>query len=357
MTVPTVAVSQIKYGERLGDNVTTKMGNTLFHKGRVIQERELEILRAFLISSVYIESKNSDEVEQESEGPKVKEVEAVHPFYVEYQNMVKLLKRVFLLANGGQQLPILEIRTGLETLIRHIDAYKVLTFTPKNRNLHEYIHHKSILVSLTSYSLARWAGLPQKDLLQIAMAGLLHDIGTSKVDRALLEKKTPLNASEMDEIKQHTLIGYQILKNMSGINEGVKLTALQHHEREDGSGYPLGVKSDKIHVYAKIVAIADIYNAMTNERYYKAALSPYVVLEQLLNESFGKVDPTLVQVFMNKSTQISNGTLVKLSDNRVGEIVFSDRSHPTRPWVNVNGTIVNLTVERNLFIQDVISTI
>jgi putative nucleotidyltransferase with HDIG domain len=357
MTVPTVAVSQLKSGERLGDNVTTKMGNTLFHKGKVIQERELEILKAFLISSVFIESKNGNEVEQASEEPKEKEVETVHPFYLEYQNMVKLLKRVFLLANGGQQLPILEIRTGLEALIRHIDAYKVLTFTPKNRSIHEYIYHKSILVSLTSYSLARWAGLPQKDLVQIALAGLLHDIGTSKVDRLLLEKKVPLTAVEMDEVKQHTLIGYQILKNVSGINEGVKLTALQHHEREDGSGYPLGVKSDKIHMYAKIVAVADIYNAMTNERYYKAALSPYVVLEQLLSESFGKVDPTLVQVFMNKSTQISNGTLVKLSDNRVGEIVFSDRSHPTRPWVNVNGTIINLTVERNLFIQDVIGHI
>lgn len=357
MTVPTVAVSQLKYGERLGDIVITKMGNTLFQKGKVIQERELEILKAFLIPSVYIEAKNTNELEQENEEPKPKEAESIHPFYLEYQKMVKLLKRVFLLANGGQQLPILEIRTGIETLISHIDAYKVLTFVPKNRNLHEYIYHKSILVSLTAYSLARWAGLPQKDLVQIALAGLLHDIGTSKVDVALLEKKSRLTAEEMDEIKQHTLIGYQILKNMSGINEGVKLTALQHHEREDGSGYPMGVKSDKIHMYAKIVAIADIYNAMTNERYYKPALSPYMVLEQLLTESFGKVDPTLVQVFMNKSTQISNGTLVKLSDNRVGEIIFSDRSHPTRPWVNVNGTIVNLTVERNLFIQDVISNI
>ncbi|WP_310500096.1 HD-GYP domain-containing protein [Paenibacillus qinlingensis] len=355
--MPTVAVSQLKYGERLGDNVITKMGNTLFLKGKVIQERELEILKAFLIPSVYIEAKNSNEVEQVAEDTKVKEVETVHPFYVEYHNMVKLLKRVFLLANGGQQLPILEIRTGLESLIRHIDAYKVLTFAPKNRNLHEYIYHKSILVSLTSYSLAKWVGLPQKDLFQIALAGLLHDIGNSKVDSTLLEKKNKLTAAEMDEIKQHTLIGYQILKNISGINEGVKLTALQHHEREDGSGYPLGLKSDKIHIYAKIVAIADIFNSMTNDRYYKAALSPYVALEQLLTESFGKVDPTFVQIFMNKSTQISNGTLVKLSDNRVGEIVFSDRSHPTRPWVNVNGTIINLTVERNLFIQDVIGHI
>ncbi|WNR44598.1 HD-GYP domain-containing protein [Paenibacillus roseipurpureus] len=355
--MPTVAVSQLKSGEKLGENVITKLGNILLNKGKVIQERELEILKAFLIPSVQIESKNGSEADKAMEEVKPKETETVHPFYMEYSNMIKLLKRVFLLANGGQPLPILEIRTGLEALIRHIDAYKVLTFTPKNRTLHDYIYHKSILVSLTSYSLAVWAGLPQKDLVQIALAGLLHDIGTSKVDRTLLEKKSPLSPVEMDEIKQHTLIGYQILKNMSGINEGVKLTALQHHEREDGSGYPLGVKSDKIHLYAKIVAIADIYNAMTNERYYKPAHSPYVVLEQLLTESFGKLDPTLVQVFMNKSTQISNGTLVKLSDNRVGEIIFSDRSHPTRPWVNVNGTIVNLTVERNLFIQDVIGHI
>ncbi|BFT68566.1 HD-GYP domain-containing protein [Paenibacillus sp. P36] len=355
--MPTVAVSQLKYGEKLGDNVTTKLGNVLFNKGKILNERDLEILKAFFIASVYIESKNGIEPEGAIEDVKVKEVASVPPFYIEYQNMLKLLKRVFLLANGGQPLPILDIRNGLEALIQHIDTYKVLTFTPKNRSLQDYIYHKSIMVSLTSYCLARWHGLPQKDLMQIALAGLLHDIGISKVDSTILEKKGRLMESEMEEIKQHTLIGYQILKNISGINEGVKLTAVQHHEREDGSGYPLGVKGDKLHIYAKIVAIADIYNAMTNERHHKTAMSPYLVLEQLFTESFGKVDPTLVQVFINKSTQISNGTLVRLSDNRVGEIIFSDRSQPTRPWVNVNGTIVNLTIERSLFIQEVIGQV
>ncbi|RTE06703.1 HD-GYP domain-containing protein [Paenibacillus whitsoniae] len=353
--MPTVAVSQIKLGEKLGDDVLTKLGNVLFYKGKILQQRELEILKAFLIPSVNIESKQASEPEPAVIETKTKETVTEPPFHTEYQNMVKLLKRVFQLADGGQPLPIMDIRKGIEALLQHIDSYKVLTFTPKNRNLHEYIYHKSILVSLTSYSLARWSGLPQKDLVQIALAGLLHDIGTCKVDRAILEKKGALTAAESEEMKHHTLLGYQILKNVSGINEGVKLTAIQHHEREDGSGYPLGVKGDKIHVYAKIVAIADIYNAMTNERSYKSALSPYVVLEQLFNESFGKVDPAFVQVFMNKATQISTGTLVKLSDNRVGEIIFSDRSHPTRPWVNVNGTIVNLTLERQLYIQDVIN--
>jgi HD-GYP domain-containing protein (c-di-GMP phosphodiesterase class II) len=77
----------------------------------------------------------------------------------------------------------------------------------------------------------------------------------------------------------------------------------------------------------------------------------------LFTESFGKLDPSMVQVFINKSTQFGHGTLVKLSDNRVGEIVFSDRSNPTRPWVNVNGSIVNLATERSLFIKDVIGSI
>lgn len=355
--MPTVAVTQLKDGEKLGDNVVTKLGNTLFYKGKVLTEKDIEILKAFLIQSVWIEPLAGAEPEPVAEEGKPVESSTAHPFYIEYQNMLALLRRVFHLVSGGQTIPILDIRTRLEALIQHIDAYKVLTFAPKTPNLQDYLYHKSIMVSLTSYSLAKWHGLPQKELMQVALAGLLHDIGNAKIDYSILEKRQALSRSEMDEIKQHTLIGYNVLKNMTAINEGVKLSALQHHEREDGSGYPLGVKGDKIHIYAKIVAIADIFHAMTNDRFYKIALSPYLVLEQLFTESFGKVDPTLVQVFINKSTQISNGTLVKLSDNRVGEIVFSDRAHPTRPWVSINGTIVNLATERSLFIQDVLGAI
>jgi HD-GYP domain-containing protein (c-di-GMP phosphodiesterase class II) len=349
-----VAVAQLKYGEKLSDHVITKLGNILFNKGKVISERDIEILKAFLIQVVPIEGKDLEK--DEAEDLKLKEDTAiVHPFYLEYHNMIGLLKRVYKLASGGQSLPILDIRTRMEALIQHIDYYNVLTFTPRNSNIGDYIYHKSIMVSLTAYSLAKWANYQQKDLMQIALAGLLHDIGNAKVDPTILEKKTKLSPNELEEIKQHAVLGYAILKNVPALNEGAKLCSLQHHEREDGSGYPLAVKGDKIHTYAKVIMIADIYHAMTNDRSYKTAVSPYLVLEQLFTESFGKVDPTLVQIFINKSTQFANGTLVKLSDNRVGEIVFSDRAHPTRPWVNVNGTIVNLAMERSLFINDVIS--
>jgi HD-GYP domain-containing protein (c-di-GMP phosphodiesterase class II) len=354
MLVAVISVSQLMYGEKLSEPVRTKHGNILFPKGRVITERDIEILRAFLVQSVSIESKFADKFETPEQNKSAEDYASTNLFYKEYERTLALLKHVFNLANANQSLPLMEMRTRLQTLISNIDQYNVLTFSAKNWALDDFIYHNSIMVSLTSYLLAKWHGLPEKDLMPIALAGLLHDIGNVKVDRDLLGKQDKLTAKEIEEIRKHSVLGYNILKNVPALNEGVKLCALQHHEREDGSGYPLGVKSDKIHIYAKVVAIADVFHAMTNHRHYKSAISPYLVLEELYKDSFGKLEPAMVQTFINKVTSFHNGTLVKLSDNRIGEIVFSDRSNPTRPWVNVNGSIVNLSVERNLYIQDVI---
>jgi HD-GYP domain-containing protein (c-di-GMP phosphodiesterase class II) len=349
----TVSVSQLKTGEKINDNVLTKLGNVLFTKGKVVTEKDIEVLKAFLIPTISIESKGS---EQESVNDTIIEEttnNSVLPFYEQYDKMLTLLKRVFT-SVGGQNFPILEVRTQLEALIQHIDQYQILTFSPRMFQLNDFLFHNSIMVSLTAYTLAKWHGLASKDLMPIAISGLLHDIGNAKVDPGLLYKPNQYTADEREEMKQHTVIGYNLLKNVAAINEGVKLTAIQHHEREDGSGYPLGIKGDNIHLYSKVIAITDIFHAMTSNRYHKKGSSPYLVLDQLFTESFGKLDPAMVQTFIQKVTQFHNGVLVKLNDKRIGEIVFTDRANPTRPWVNVNGQIINLTIERNLYIQDVI---
>lgn len=347
-----VSVSHLKYGEKLIEPVVTRFGNILFHKGKIVSERDIEILRAFLIQQVIIESKVADK-EDSSEELKPFE-EMLNPFISEYEKMLTMLKQVFKFANASQPIPMMDVRNRLQSLIKHIDFYNVLTFSAKNWHLSDFVYHNSIMVGLTSYLLAKWHGLPEKDLMQIALAGLLHDVGTMKIDPALLEKRGKLTAAEIEEVRKHTVLGYNMLKNVPALNEGVKLCALQHHEREDGSGYPLGVKGDKIHLYAKVVAVADIFHAMSNPRFYKNAISPYLVLEELQKDAFGKIDPLFVQTLINKVTTFQNGTVVKLSDNRVGEIVFADRANPIRPWVNVNGTIVNLAQQRSLYIQDVI---
>jgi HD-GYP domain-containing protein (c-di-GMP phosphodiesterase class II) len=353
MAVISVPVSQLKNGDQIFENVTTKKGNLLMEKGRLVTQREIDILSAFFVAYVSIESveTSDDNIPQQQEEANRQEI----PIFQKYDSLFKLMRKVFLDARNGQTPPVLEIRTQLETLLQYIDQYNILTFSPKNIRQNEYLLHHSIMVSLTSYQLAKWHNFQQKDWIPIALAGLLHDIGNVKIDSAILDRASKLTPEDLEEVKKHTLLGYQIIKNMPAINEGVKLSALQHHEREDGSGYPLGLMGDKIHIYSKILAIADIYHAMTNERQYRKVTSPYLVLEDLYKESFGKLDPALVQTFINKVTSLQNGTLVRLSDNRLGEIVFSDRSYPTRPWINVNGVIVNLMIERSLFIKEVIA--
>lgn len=353
-TMVTVSISQLREGDVIVEDVYTKLGGLLFAKNRTVTQRDIEILRAFQVPTVAIEKRARKE-EAAEQGKKERDKSDPVGFYKEYAEMLSLIKRVFQAVGTGQSFSIFDVRSRLERLLERIDQYNLLTFSTKYANLHDYIYHSSVMVSLTSYQLAKWhGGFSANELMQIALAGLLHDLGNARIDPALLEKTTRLSPQDMEEIKKHTIFGYHILKNVPTLNEGVKLCALQHHEKEDGSGYPLGLRGAQTHIYSKIVAVADIFHAMTNNRMYRKAQSPYLVLEHIFNESFGKLDPSLVQTFIQKVAQIHSGTVVRLSDNRVGEIVFTDRSNPTRPMVRVNGTFVNLSAERNLYIKEVL---
>ncbi|WP_308636996.1 HD-GYP domain-containing protein [Paenibacillus silvisoli] len=355
----TVAVSQVKLGDKIAQDVLTPLGSVLFHKGKVITPREYEILQAFLVPTVVIDSpaekKDADDAVQDKSQEPAKDASVKSGLNEQYDLTVVLLKKVFNQMMSGMALPILELRNQLEMLLAYSHEYKMMTFLPQNVPTEEYLFHKSVMSSLSCYMLAQWNNLPRKDWMQSALAGLLHDIGNAKIDPSILNKPTKLTPAEVEDMKRHTVLGYQLLKNVAGINEGVKLAALQHHERYDASGYPLGVSSEKIHPYAKFVAISDIFNAMIMKRAYRKATSPYLVLEQLLQDSFGKLDPAYVRTFIEKATQFNNGTIVRLNDDRIGEIVFSDRNHPTRPWVSVSGTIVNLVNERQFYIEEVMS--
>lgn len=362
-----VSVKQIESGVRIIEDVHTPLGGKLFNKGKLLNHRDIQILNAFLVTTVAIEEKMQEKQAESTthrakfvepapaEEKPVKKVVKDSKLHTAYRTLFTSLKQFFINASSGIVPPVLELRNQLEQVISQIHDYNMLTFEPPKTNKDDYLIHNSILVALTSYQLAKWHNIERKDWIPIAMAGLLHDIGMVRIDASIVSKAERLSTEELEEIRRHTIIGYNMLKSVAGISEAVKLAALQHHERVNGSGYPLGVNGDKIHYYAKIVAIADIFHAMTSDRSYKKSSSPYTVLEELLNESFGKLDPALVQVFIHKVTQFHNGTLVRLSDQSIGEIVFSDRSSPTRPWVNVNGTIINLTIDRHLHIVEVLS--
>lgn len=361
-----IPVADLRPGLKIANHVYTPLGGLLLQKGKVLLPRDLDILHAFMVGYVEVDE-TSVNGQREAAGSHAAdlskssaaqnheaEITPLDVLHKEYERMLLLTKNAFQSVLAAE-LPIYELRHQLEVLIKQLKVYNVLTFAPCNINEYDYLYHNAVLCSLTSYQLAQWHGLPQKDWMQVAFAGLLHDIGNTRIDPQILFKTGPLSEAEQDEMRMHTTYGYQQLRKTSAINEGVRLTALQHHEKMDGSGYPFRLSEEKIHIYARIVAIADIFHAMTLNRTYRRAVSPYLVLEQIKTESFGKLDPSIVQTFVSKVTQFHNGTRVRLSNDQIGEIVFSDRNHPTRPMVSVHGKIINLVQENNLYIEEVLN--
>lgn len=350
-------INMLEHGDVLLEDVMTRRGSILFRKGVVITDRVIEILEAFMIREVSVATKpNNQEQQMLDEDGQSSNHAFSNSFEESYNKLLQVMQRAFMNTSVAEDLPIVEMRSYLEEMIPNFRQQDLLLL-PNNRMLtQDYIYHKSIMVALISYMIASWANFQQRDLMPVALAGLLHDIGNMEIDADILNKSGKLTPAEMEEVKKHTIIGYNRLKPVLGINDGVKLAALQHHEREDGSGYPLGLKGDKIHQYAKVVAIADIFYAMTRDRKYQKARSPYEVLEQLITDSFGKLDPLLVQNFVYNLTQHQLGYTVRLSNGSIGKIVYSDRQNPTRPWIDVKGKIINLAQERSLYIRDIISS-
>lgn len=373
-----IPISQAKPGDQLEQDVITGLGGVIMNKGRTLSVRDLDVLDAFMIKSVAVASSYPtpvmDSVGTRADAPDSKNSEPTIPqassrqtsqfqhdagFVESWLQMVNLLKNVYKTV-GATKLPILELRQQMEWLLGQSEHYSPVCFHPQIKemlqgNEEDYVYHKSAAVALTSYLIGQWSGYPSKEGMQIALSGLLHDIGKAKVDSDIWSKKGTLTENEKIEMRRHTHYGYELLRNVPAINDGVKLAALQHHERIDGSGYPLGVTGERIHPYAKIVAIADIFHAMTQNRIYKRASSPYIALERLKEESFGQLDPQLVRTFIHKVGQMHQNAFVKLNDGRVGRIVFTEDSHLTRPWVSVDGSIVQLTQERQIWIEEVLA--
>ncbi|MCG7408400.1 HD-GYP domain-containing protein [Paenibacillus sp. ACRRX] len=369
-----IPLAQTKPGDRLNQDIHTSLGGLLMLKGRQLSPRDLDVLQAFMVKHIDIDRSSGGgshiemasiaaAVEQTSSSPEIAVLDQENAkdeeqFVKAWLSLAKYMSKMLATA-ALNRLPILELRQVLEQLLANISSYRPMSVKSQvvellKEDASDYLINKSIAVCLTSYLIGQWCDYPSKEGMQIAMAGLLHDIGMIKIDEDILYKKTYLSESEKAEMKRHPQYGYEILRNVPAINDGVKLAALQHHERLDGSGYPLRVKADKIHSYAKIVAIADMFHAMTQDRVYKRAESPYVALEHLHEASFGKLEPLMVQTFIQKMTQLAQGTVVKLNDGRIGRIVVIDANNPTRPIVSINGEMVHLDQDKKLWIVSVV---
>lgn len=214
-----------------------------------------------------------------------------------------------------------------------------------------YTH--SMNVGLICNIFARWLRMDEEEVQTATLCGLLHDIGKIKMPERILKKPGKLTASEYDIIKTHPREGYRVLE-FSPVNIHIKNSALMHHERCDGSGYPLGLSSAQIDPFAKIVAIADVYDAMTSSRVYRGPLCPFKVIETFENEGFQKYDSKFILTFLENIVNTYLLHRVKLTNGEHGDIVYINKHKLSKPTVKVGSKYINLSEEPHLYIDSLL---
>lgn len=354
-----VNVNELIPGCILVKDVDGKTSRPIIPKNTVIYSIHINVLHAFHVKEVEISSKlsNGEDFEEASKNYEPEHVEAKvdDEFREQYLDGVYRHQKMFKRWRNGFDINLPEIREWFLPLL-----FKATQTRQEILRLHhyaseaEYIHHHSISMGLIAGYLGQRLGLEKGEWIQVALGGLLSDSGMSYLSRDIMHKKGALSEKEMKEIHQHPVHSYRMVEDLTAMNKKVKLAVLQHHERLDGSGYPLGVRQGKIQFYSQIIAVSDVYHAMTSERPYRKKQSPFKVIDEIQKEQFGKYDVRVTKVLTEDLANVSVGTTVKLSNNELADIVFVDPTTPTHLMVRLHRSEVFLSLkEEGLYVEEV----
>ncbi len=195
----------------------------------------------------------------------------------------------------------------------------------------DYTYYHSVNVAVLSIVMGISLNLSKKELYNLGLGALLHDIGKVFVPKDILNKKGQLSNEELSEVQSHSERGYHYLREIWDIPLKSYMAVLYHHEKFDGSGYPKGKKTTEIHLFGRIIAIADVYDALISDRPYRKALLPSEAVEYVMGGSGILFDPDLVKVFVKKVAPYPLGTCVKLSNGDVGIVIENYEDACLRP--------------------------
>ncbi len=232
------------------------------------------------------------------------------------------------------------------------DAFALLHPPGGDINVFDMVHNMryydditfahSLNVGLICSVFAGWLGMSEEEQKLVTICGMLHDIGKIKIPEAIIKKPKKLTDAEFDVVKTHPIEGYKILQRYD-LDEHVKSAALMHHERYDGTGYPLGLSAEQIDPYAKIVAIADVYEAMTATRQYRGSLCPFTVIEAFEEEGLQKYDTRMIMTFLENIVNTYMLNRVGLNNGKEGDIIFINKTRYSKPMVKCGSEYIDLT--------------
>ncbi len=341
-----VHLTKCKEGEVISSDIYDARNVLLLKKNTILNEYIIKKLnnsgveKVQIYDSLYYEKNNDDRLVS---------------FSAVYKECVVNLKSTLNNIVSGKKIEEKELKSISEKLYEEIenDSYTI-RYIQMIKDKDEYTYNHSIGVALYAILIGKWLGLNENQLLDLSTSGILHDVGKLKIPDYILNKKGPLTQTEYNNIKEHPRIGYEISKNIPGIDDEISNAILMHHERRDGSGYPLGMLEDEISLYSKIIAVSDVYDAITSDRAYKKRKTPFEAIEEFKDIEYDKLDLKILVTFINNILTYYIGSKVKLNNGNIGEIVYIPPRNMTKPVVKVASDYFDLGKDNNIEILELV---
>lgn len=357
MEIIRIRTDQAEPGMTVAADIYTSNDQLIVTKGTKLDERMITRLRFYNIYGLFVYKNEfvSQPVREDSYIEMLKSSPEFKKFNRTYDESLTNVERSFYrVLTSSEDFDIEDLLAETESILREgRNSAHIFEMLHGIRDYDDMTFVHSLNVSLICSIFAIWLKLSKEEARILALAGLLHDIGKMLVPREILAKPHKLTDYEYKIIKTHTIKGYQLLREYP-LDIRVKYAALMHHERCDGSGYPNGFKANQIDDFAKIVGIADVYDAMTSNRRYRKAICPFDVVESFEREGFLKFDPGFLLVFMERIVQAYLHNTVRLSDGREGEVIMINKLSLSRPVVRVGSDFVDLSKNHSITIDAII---
>ena len=234
-----------------------------------------------------------------------------------------------------------------QTVIQYFDMLHNL------RSSDDSVYSHSLNVAMISRILGKWLKWTGSDLDSLVIAGLLHDIGKILIPPEILNKEGKLTDEEFEQIRWHPRAGYDLIKDLK-IDSRIKKATLQHHERCDGTGYPMRVDEIMLDDFAMVIAIADVYDAMTAARKYRAPLCPFQVIREFERDGYHKYKTEFLLTFLRRIATTYQNNRVILSDGQAAKIILLNQNSLSEPLVQLNdGSCIDLA-SSSLYIQSIV---
>lgn len=353
-----IYLSQIEDGTPIAYDLCNPQGAILVKKGTKMTSLLREKLQKnniiYLTTNITPFEALDDRIKYLDE-PIVKQIEEIKKVY---KQSFKEISREFESFRAGGSLDKKAITSLAKGLVSSIYQNQQVYMSIQGiRRKDEYTYLHSIDVSIFMILFGKTMNFDSQEIEDAAIAGLLHDIGKTQIRDSILLKPDKLTEDEMEIMKRHTLYGYDILKNQLGYKEEIAKAAKEHHERVDGGGYPQSIKWDKLHLFSKMVAICDIYDAITAERIYKKAMLPHKAIEYLMSIVGTQLEHNLVRKFIHNIAVYPLGTKVLLNTGEEGIVIRINKDFPLRPIVKIveGNRTRNLLVELTVFIKEIVN--